>query len=907
MIEMDKAERDFEFLRQCFCEVLEELGEGAVARLLSPANGESSSLSTQAGAQAQSIAFQLLNLAEENAAAQHQRAIETAEGLAGSSGGWGQALQSLRQSGMSEEKIASALSSVRIEPVLTAHPTEAKRATALGCHRELYLLLVKSENQMWTPLERRQIREQIKAVLERLWRAGEILVARPDIAAELRNVTHYLEEVFPNALPVLDARLRAAWAEMGFEAAALDDPERLPRLGFGNWVGGDRDGHPLVTAEVTAATLQHLRASALILLRQRLSALAARLSLAALLQKPPAELLMRVSSLAEQLGELGERVVRRNPAEPWRQLTGLILARLPETDRSSGLQAQNFYRSPDELLRDLRFLRQSLLEIGATRLARMEVEPVIRVVQTFGFHLAAVDIRENRYVHDLAVCQLLKAGALPETDFDKWDESKRIAFLNRELLSPRPFAQPDAILGQEAEAVRSCYRVLAAHLEMHGTGGIGSLIVSVTRHLSDLLAVYLLAREAGLTQACPNGPICRLPVVPLFETVEDLAQSAEILDAFLSHPFTKRSLEHQRISERAETPIQQVMIGYSDSNKDGGIFASHWHLYHAQEQLAQVGRTHRVSIRFFHGRGGTISRGAGPTNRFLNALPPSTRTGNLRMTEQGETIAQKYANHITAVRNLELLLAGVAGTALGRNAQNDRAHPLQPVVDQMVETSRRAYESLLETDGFFTFFSQATPIDVIESSRIGSRPTRRTGRSSLGDLRAIPWVFSWSQSRFYLPSWYAVGSSLEELATGDPPTFQALCEQASLWPPLNYLLLNVSTSVLQADLGMMREYAQLVEDQAIRDRIFGIIEEEYLRTHRMIERVFGGNLLARRPKLSRVLKLRNAGLTMLHRQQIDLLRRWRSEQHSGDPSADPLFIQLLVTVNAIASGLRTTG
>ena len=904
---MDKAERDFEFLRQCFCEVLEELGEGAVARLLSPANGGSSSLSTQAGAQAQSIAFQLLNLAEENAAAQHQRAIETAEGLAGSSGGWGQALQSLRQSGMSEEKIASALSSVRIEPVLTAHPTEAKRATALGCHRELYLLLVKSENQMWTPLERRQIREQIKAVLERLWRAGEILVARPDIAAELRNVTHYLEEVFPNALPVLDARLRAAWAEMGFEAAALDDPERLPRLGFGNWVGGDRDGHPLVTAEVTAATLQHLRASALILLRQRLSALAARLSLAALLQKPPAELLMRVSSLAEQLGELGERVVRRNPAEPWRQLTGLILARLPETDRSSGLQAQNFYRSPDELLRDLRFLRQSLLEIGATRLARMEVEPVIRVVQTFGFHLAAVDIRENRYVHDLAVCQLLKAGALPETDFDKWDESKRIAFLNRELLSPRPFAQPDAILGQEAEAVRSCYRVLAAHLEMHGTGGIGSLIVSVTRHLSDLLAVYLLAREGGLTQACPNGPICRLPVVPLFETVEDLGQSAEILDAFLSHPFTKRSLEHQRISERAEAPIQQVMIGYSDSNKDGGIFASHWHLYHAQEQLAQVGRKHRVSIRFFHGRGGTISRGAGPTNRFLNALPPSTRTGNLRMTEQGETIAQKYANHITAVRNLELLLAGVAGTALGRNAQNDRAHPLQPVVDQMVETSRRAYESLLEADGFFTFFSQATPIDVIESSRIGSRPTRRTGRSSLGDLRAIPWVFSWSQSRFYLPSWYAVGSSLEELATGDPPTFQALCEQASLWPPLNYLLLNVSTSVLQADLGMMREYAQLVEDQAIRDRIFGIIEEEYLRTHRMIERVFGSNLLARRPKLSRVLKLRNAGLTMLHRQQIDLLRRWRSEQHSGDPSADPLFIQLLVTVNAIASGLRTTG
>lgn len=442
---------------------------------------------------------------------------------------------------------------------------------------------------------------------------------------------------------------------------------------------------------------------------------------------------------------------------------------------------------------------------------------------------------------------------------------------------------------------------------MYGTGGIGSLIVSMARHLSDLLAVYLLAREAGLTEAGPNGLICRLPVVPLFETVEDLGESARVLDAFLSHPVTRRSLEHQRATAETEMPIQQVMIGYSDSNKDGGIFASYWHLYHAQERLAQVGREHGVSIRFFHGRGGTISRGAGPTNRFLNALPPSTRTGNLRMTEQGETIAQKYANHITAVRNLELLLAGVTGTTLGRARQNEDAHPLQPVIDRMMETSRSAYESLLETDGFFTFFSQATPIDVIESSRIGSRPARRTGRSSLGDLRAIPWVFSWSQSRFYLPSWYAVGTALEQLATTDPPAFQALCEQGSLWPALNYLLLNVSTSVLQADLGTMREYAQLVEDEAIRDRIFGKIEEEYARTHRMIERVFGGDLLARRPRLSRVLKLRNAGLTMLHRRQIELLRQWRSKPHDVDQSSDPLFIQLLVTVNAIASGLRTTG
>jgi phosphoenolpyruvate carboxylase len=902
MIEMDKVERDYEFLRQCFAEVLEELGEAEVARVLSPAHDAHQALPTQAAAQAQSIAFQLLNLAEENAAAQHQRAIETAQGLAGSSGGWGRALQKLKESGMTSEEIATVLPSIRIEPVLTAHPTEAKRATALGCHRELYLLLVKSENQMWTPLERRLIREEIKAVLERLWRAGEILVQKPDVTAELRNVSHYLREVFPSALPVLDARLRAAWDEMGFEAAALDDPECLPRLAFGNWVGGDRDGHPLVTAEVTAATLKELRANALALLRQHLSTLAARLSLAALLQEPSAELLERVATLAGQLGERGERAVRRNPAEPWRQLAGLILAQLPEADDAIGVQAQKYYQSPEELLGDLRFLRQSLFQIGATRLAHIEVEPVMRIVQTFGFHLAALDIRQNSYVHDLAVCQLLQAGSLAETDFDHWDEAKRIAFLDRELATPRPFAQPYSRLGAEADAVRSCYKVLGAHLEKHG--GIGSLIVSMTRNVSDLLTVYLLAREGGLTVSHRDGLICRLPVVPLFETVEHLAQSAEVLDAFLAHPLTRRSLEYQRVLEGAQTPIQQVMIGYSDSNKDGGIFASHWQLYRAQERLAQVGRKQGVNIRFFHGRGGTISRGAGPTNRFLNALPPSTRIGDLRMTEQGETIAQKYANHITAVRNLELLLAGVTGTTVRRDQPDDDSHPLQPVIDRLMTTSRTAYEKLLQADGFLTFFSQATPIDVIEASRIGSRPARRLGRQSLADLRAIPWVFSWSQSRFYLPSWYAVGTALEDLMTDDPAGFQALCEQAPHWPPLSYLLTNVSTSVLQSDLGLMREYAQLVDDQSIRNHIFQMIEAEYQRTHRMLEKIFGTDLLAHRPRLSRVLKSRNAGLAMLHRQQIELLRRWRGKDHSA---TDPLFIQLLVTVNAIASGLRTTG
>jgi phosphoenolpyruvate carboxylase len=907
MVEMDKAERDHEFLRQCFCEVLHEIGESEVAQVLSSAAGAGAAIESQAAARAQSIAFQLLNLAEENAAAQHQRSVEAREGLAGITGGWGRALQRLKNSGMTGAEIAAALPSIRVEAVLTAHPTEAKRATALGCHRELYLLLVRSENGMWTPLERRLIREEIKGVLERLWRAGEILIQKPGVTAELRNVVHYLREVFPQALPALDARLRAAWEESGFNAAELDAPERLPQLAFGNWVGGDRDGHPLVTAEITADTLRELRSEALGLLHDRLTNVAARLSLSELLQAPPASLVDYVAKLSRQLGERGEQAIRRNPQEPWRQLTNLIVAQLPASRPDDGAAAARSYDSPAALLADLAFLRESLLKVGATRLARTELEPVMRIVQTFGFHLAALDVRENSRMHDTAISQLLEAAALPDTQFDNWDEAQRREFLDRELLSPRPFAPAGASLPPEAERVRSCYRVLAAHLEANGPGGVGSLIVSMTRSVSDLLAVYLLAREAGLAIGTPSGLVCQLPVVPLFETLSDLSRSAAVLDEFLAHPFTRRSLEHQRAVQGSATPVQQVMIGYSDSNKDGGIFASHWRLYRAQEELAEVGRKHGVSIRFFHGRGGTISRGAGPTHRFLSALPPSARSGDFRITEQGETIAQKYANHITAVHNLELLLAGVTGTSIGPRAREEAPHELRPVMDRLTESSRSAYEALLQTDGFLTFFRQATPIDVIESSRIGSRPSRRSGQPSLADLRAIPWVFSWSQARFYLPSWYAVGSALEELMTRDAPAFDALCRHASTWPPLRYLLVNVSTSVLQADLALMREYAQLVDDVDVRERVLGAIEAEFDRTRRMIEKVFGADLLAKRPRLARVLQLRQPGLELLHRRQIELLRRWRADERSEDAASDPTFIQLLVTVNAIASGLRTTG
>ena len=464
----------------------------------------------------------------------------------------------------------------------------------------------------------------------------------------------------------------------------------------------------------------------------------------------------------------------------------------------------------------------------------------------------------------------------------------------------------------------SCYRLLVEHLNAYGSGGLGALIVSMTRRVSDLLVVYLLAREAGLARSTPDGLVCSLSVTPLLETPEDLEAGPEILRAFLAHPVTARSLrEQQRLlvessgTLTAGPLVQQVMIGYSDSNKESGILASQWALHRAQSAITSVAREAGVEIRFFHGRGGTISRGAGPTHRFLDALPAGTISGDLRLTEQGETIAQKYANGSTALFNLESLLAGAAGTSL---------RPVSPIraslsaqanepVGKMVAASRQSYEDLLKAEGFMEFYSQATPIDALESSSIGSRPSRRTGQRTLADLRAIPWVFSWNQSRFYLPGWFGVGSALAHLLDNDAASFATLRTLVdSGWPFLRYVLMNVEINLTSADLTIMTHYAGLVENAVVRKAFLDRIVGEFKRTTEMLAECFGRPLMQRRPRAAKTLELRAAALRVLHQQQIELLGRWRGLQKSGDEdAAKRLLPEVLLSINAIASGLRTTG
>ena len=669
---------------------------------------------------------------------------------------------------------------------------------------------------MLTPAESEAIRRRVKAILERLWRTGEILLAKPEVADERHQIEHYLREIFPDALVRLDDRLRASWKAANWSLDEL----RLPRLRFGTWVGGDRDGHPLVTADVTANTLAELRLNALVVLERRLERLAQKMSLSVYGQTPPAFLLEAIVKLSDELGPRAAPIVAEDEEEPWRQFTRLMIAKLPLDSRADQpylLEDRAFYRHPAQLQSDLNVLKSALEAVGAQRLAQSDVGPIERAIETFGFHLAHLDVRQNSAFHDRALSQLMVAAGLDGEDFPAWSESERLRFLNAELRGSRPFLHPGARVEGEAQAVLECYQVLATHLEKYGAG-IGSLIISMTRQLSDLLVVFVLAREAGLTRMTGEGLVCALPVVPLFETVDDLRRSPQILRAFLEHPVARLSLQKQAGSWPA---TQQVMVGYSDSNKDMGIFASQWALQSGQSAMARVGHETGVKIRFFHGRGGTISRGAGPTHRFLEALPHGSLSGDVRLTEQGETIAQKFGNRATATYNLELLLAGVTGQTLRHQRRPQPSHDLDPIADELAKLSGESYRELLESEGFIPFFRQATPIDVLEQSRIGSRPSRRTGQATLSDLRAIPWVFSWNQSRFYLPGWYGIGGGLMKLRENAPEDFERLAAGVKEWKFLRYVFTNVESNLASTDRELMEDYADLVEDEACASGFLG--------------------------------------------------------------------------------------
>ncbi len=910
---LGKPYHDLEFVLECFREVLIDCGEEELSKTIPWINSFDQDVVKNFNtkhAQVYSITFQLLNMVEVNGAVQNRRRVEDEASMDRINGLWAKNLRQMQQSGLTDKQIAEHLHEVQVEPVLTAHPTEAKRWTVLEHHRAIYLLLVKRENSMYSAAEQQQLRHDIKLSIERLWRTGEIYLEKPDVESELRNVLYYLSTVFPEVVPLLDNRLRQAWKAVGFDPKLIAGHEHQPKLSFGNWVGGDRDGHPFVTAEVTRYTLKQLRLNALRVIRESMLDLIVKLSFAFSSADAPEFISKRAHELIEELGDAGQEAYHRNRGEFFRQFLGLMLAKLPINRKGDepGLEEdETRYVHASELLSDLRILQQGLIEYGSETIAYSDVNNCIRIVETFGFHLAHLDIRQNSAYHDKAISLLLQAASENGKDYEKWDIEKRLEFMNRELQTNRPFAHPKVELKDEAKATVSALSVVAEHVDHYGAETIGSLIVSMTRSVTDLLTVYILARESGLTVQTEEGPACILPVVPLFETIEDLQNSKEILKAFIQHPFTQRSLKLQMKLRGDKRLTQQVMIGYSDSNKDGGIFTSQWMLYKTQHRLAKLGKELGVHIRFFHGKGGSISRGSGPTHWFLKALPYGSVDRNIRLTEQGETISQKYAHKINATYNLELLIAGAATESIIDFHSPLSSHELGDILEELSTESRKAYEYLIHHPHFIPFFSETTPIDAIENSKIGSRPARRTGKRSLDDLRAIPWVFSWAQSRYNMTSWYGVGSSLQKLEMEKPDDFNTFQKAIEYDPFIRYVLTNVDTSMAATSKEIMTLYASLVQDEEVRDTMLQMFLTELEKTQEMLNKLLGIPMEERRQNHFYSSMIRSKAMEHLHHSQVHLLSKWRKQKTDNKPEAEETLISLLLTINAIAGAMRNTG
>lgn len=883
---LESLEEEVREIMGCLHDVLQSSGSPELASILpwlTDKDTAAADLDPSDTAQVYSIAFQLLDMIEERVARDMRRKREKVLGPEEERGLWPHTLAALAKDGFSEEEIAAGIRAVRVEPVFTAHPTEAKRPSVRERHRDLYNILTKLEDKTYTPQERDRRKEDFLTALEGLWNTGEIHSESPTVERELRNVLFYLRFVFPDTISRLTRHLEWAWKKAGFDPATLGDFDG-PKIRFGLWIGGDRDGHPFVTADVTRATLTELRNQAFKLYRDELREAAFQLTVSATFHTAPEAFTARVQELAESLGEEGSYILGRNPDEPWRAFGYLLRAQL---EADPALSADAFHA-------DLILLRDSLEEIGASRLAASHVDPLLEKFRVFGFHLAELDIRQNSAFHDKAAALLLEAAGVEDgASFADWPEEKRVAYLSAELESPRPLLHVDQSIGDEADAVRDCYRVLVEQRKKYGNGA-GALIVSMTRQLSDLLLVHLFAREAGLTEFTGGKSVCPLQVVPLFETLDDLAAAPGIVDAYLSHPVAKRSLA------LCQEASQQIMLGYSDSNKDGGIVASQWALHNAQREVAAVGKKHGIGIRYFHGRGGTISRGAGPINWFMRALPYGSLGGDFRMTEQGETIAQKYAYPDSASYHLETLSACVTRATVRHRGEEPPADPGIDLMPNLAAWSTATYRDLLETEGFISFYRQATPIDALEQTQLGSRPSRRTGAASLADLRAIPWVFSWTQARFYLPGWYGVGSALDKLKTEAPDDFSRLAETVESSTLPRYVFTGVETNLNSAHLDLMKLYASLVEDEELRTRFMTKIENEHTLARKHLAELFPKPIDLRRPRYAKTLTLRENPLRILHEQQVALLREWRK-------AGGALPRELTLSISAVASGLRTTG
>ncbi len=837
----------------------------------------------------------LANVAEDVAANRATRLERRTAGSGGAPGTLAHAFQRLGAGTRSRHDVAVLGASVAVTPVLTAHPTEVRRRTALNRTREIGRLLGERDRGGMDEADASEWEGALRVEILALWQTAILRPSRPRVRDEINQALHYYDASLFAEIPKLQADYERGLGELaGAEMEAIQ-----PVVRMGSWIGGDRDGNPFVTAEVLAAAVERQASTAFAHHLGALRRLAIELSMSGdLVGATPA-----VEALAEGSGD--DSPFRSN--EPYRRAMNGCYARsaasalaalgtIPEAEPRARLEP---YASSGELVDDLRAVEDSLERHGAGALARARVAPVRRGVEIFGFHLTSMDLRQNSDVHEVVISELLaRAG---ETDsYLRLEEAARVELLTGELTRLRPLHSPYVTYSDQAAGELAILTEAASAVRRLGPAVVANYVISKAESVSDVLEVAVLCKEVGLCRPEAEGQVLRLgpSIVPLFETIDDLANAGRTVEALLGLPLWRRAVLDAG-------GWQEVMIGYSDSNKDGGYLASNWALHQAEMDLVAATRAAGVRLRLFHGRGGAVGRGGGPAYDAIVAQPPGSVQGAVRITEQGEVIAAQYSDPPHARRGLEALVAAaLEATAADPDELGADAARFHTVAAALAARSMAEYRSLVYgTPGFVDWFRTATPVREISELNIGSRPAARRPSERVEDLRAIPWVFSWSQSRLMVPGWYGAGTALSEFMAGGPGRLEELQAMHLRWGFWRSVLSNMAMVLAKTDLSIAERYSALVPDDDLRYSVWSRLAAEHERSVASLRKIYGSeDLLSHDPGLAQGLRNRVPYLDPLNHLQVELLRRWR-----GGDRSPVVETGIQLTLNGLATGLRNSG
>ena len=856
---------------------------------------------------AYNIYFSLVNIAEEA----YNLAVRRKAVAAGGhmwNGSFHDTLLALRDHGVHAEDLGRLLHRLRFMPVITAHPSEAKRRTIKGSLRNIFLSLEALDDPRLTGMFRDEALARLGEQIQILWKTDEVRTSKLEVRDEIRAGLSFFPQSLFRAVTGIYRNFRNALRHSYGDdvAEAIGVPDFLR---FGSWIGGDRDGHPFVTAEVTALAWRMQARTALTEYLRRIDLLSEQLSYSTRLCRPSREFLDDLAAEIERQDAAMEATQRRYVQEPYRQklafMRGRLLRNLELVQRAidgmeTGYESPG-YASAEGFLEDLRLIQVSLREHGDGEVADGKLENLILLVRTFGFHLLQLDVRQESTRHSETVAEIFRQALA--CDYLGLDEEARLDLLAEAISNPNALQFEVARLSESARETLRVFQLIAHMRRSLGNECFGRYVISMTHTASHVMEVMCLATLAGLAGRMAGTWFCHIGVSPLFETIEDLSHVESVLARLYRQPVYRKLLE-------AYQQGQEVMLGYSDSCKDGGILASSWGLYEAQKRIVALSQAEGIPCRLFHGRGGTVGRGGGPTHEAILAQPPGTVQGEIKLTEQGEVLFYKYNNMETAIYELTMGVSGLlkASAHLIRSGEEDRLDYLG-IMDEIARIGEQRYRELTErTEGFLDYFYEATPVREIGWLNIGSRPShRKAGDRSKNSVRAISWVFAWGQSRQALPAWFGIGAALEGWRGGDPARLGKLQRMYLEWPFFRTLLSNAQMALAKTDMGIAGEYAELCQDPDAGRRVYELIRAEYLRACQQILNVAGSlSLLEENPALAQSLASRNPYLDPLNSVQVVLLRRLRATTPEQQPDS-PWLEPLLRSINAIAAGMRNTG